>query len=43
MVQPAVRTGPIDEFIGDLEQKDGPRLTIAQIGENSEDAWAGKR
>jgi bifunctional DNA-binding transcriptional regulator/antitoxin component of YhaV-PrlF toxin-antitoxin module len=43
MVQPAVRTGSIDDFIGCLEQKGGPRLTIAQIKKITEDAWAGKR
>jgi len=43
MVQPAVRTGSINNFIGSLEQKGGPRFTIAQIKKITEDAWAGKR
>ena len=43
MVQPAVQTGSINNFIGSLEQKGGPRFTIAQIKKITEDAWAGKR
>jgi bifunctional DNA-binding transcriptional regulator/antitoxin component of YhaV-PrlF toxin-antitoxin module len=43
VLQPAARTGSIDDFIGSLEQKGGPRLTIAQIKKITEDAWAGKR
>ena len=43
ILQPAARTGSIDDFIGCLEQKGGPRLTIAQIKKITEDAWAGKR
>jgi antitoxin PrlF len=43
VVQPATQTGSIDNFIGSLEQKGGPRLTIAQIKKITEDAWAGKR
>jgi bifunctional DNA-binding transcriptional regulator/antitoxin component of YhaV-PrlF toxin-antitoxin module len=43
MVTAAPKTGSIDRFIGSLEQKDGPRLTIAQIKKITEDAWAGKR
>ncbi|MGD0548065.1 MAG: AbrB/MazE/SpoVT family DNA-binding domain-containing protein [Terracidiphilus sp.] len=43
VLQPAARTGSIDDFIGCLEQKDGIRLTIAQIKKITEDAWAGKR
>jgi hypothetical protein len=43
MVQPAIRSGSINDFIGSLEQKGGPRLTIAQIKKITEDAWAGKR
>jgi len=39
----APRTGSIDKFIGSLEQKGGPRLSIAQIKKITEDAWAGKR
>lgn len=43
VVQPAAQTGSIDNFIGGLERKGGPRLTIAQIKKATEDAWAGKR
>ena len=39
----AARTGSIDNFIGSLEQKGGPRLSIAQIKKITEDAWAAKR
>jgi hypothetical protein len=39
----ATRTGSIDSFSGSLEQKGGPRLTIAQIKKITEDAWAGRR
>jgi hypothetical protein len=37
------RTGSIAVFSGCLAQKDGTRLTIAQIKKITEDAWAGKR
>lgn len=43
VVQPVAKTGSINDFIGSLEQKGGPRLTIAQIKKITEDAWAGKR
>jgi bifunctional DNA-binding transcriptional regulator/antitoxin component of YhaV-PrlF toxin-antitoxin module len=43
VVQPAAQTGSIDNFIGSLERKGGPRLTIAQIKKITEEAWAGKR
>ena len=43
IVQPAGPTGSIDNFIGSLEQKGGPKFTIAQIKKITEDAWAGKR
>jgi antitoxin PrlF len=43
VVQPAAKTGSINDFIGSLEQKGDPRLTIAQIKKITEDAWAGKR
>jgi antitoxin PrlF len=43
VVAPAARKGSIDKFIGSLERKGGPRLTIAQIKKITEDAWAGKR
>jgi bifunctional DNA-binding transcriptional regulator/antitoxin component of YhaV-PrlF toxin-antitoxin module len=40
---PSPRKGSIDKFIGCLEQKGGPRLSIAQIKKITEEAWAGKR
>ncbi|MGA2278263.1 MAG: AbrB/MazE/SpoVT family DNA-binding domain-containing protein [Terracidiphilus sp.] len=43
VLQPTARTGSIERFFGSLEQKDGPKLTIAQIKKITEDAWAGKR
>ena len=36
-------TGSIENFIGSLEQKGGPRFTIEQIKKFTEGAWAGKR
>jgi bifunctional DNA-binding transcriptional regulator/antitoxin component of YhaV-PrlF toxin-antitoxin module len=39
----ASRTGSIDKFIGSLEKKGGPKLSIAEIKKITEDAWAGKR
>jgi len=43
VVRPAAPTGSIENFIGSLEQKGGPRFTIAQIKKFTEEAWAGKR
>jgi len=43
MVTAAPKTGSIDRFIGSLERKGQPKLTIAQIKKITEDAWAGKR
>jgi bifunctional DNA-binding transcriptional regulator/antitoxin component of YhaV-PrlF toxin-antitoxin module len=43
MVKAAEKSGSIENFIGSLEQKGGPRLTIAQIKKITEEAWAGKR
>ena len=43
IVKAAEKSGSIDNFIGSLEQKGGPRLTIAQIKKITEEAWAGKR
>jgi len=43
VVRPAAPKHSIEEFFGSLEQKDGPKLTIAQIKKITEDAWAGKR
>jgi bifunctional DNA-binding transcriptional regulator/antitoxin component of YhaV-PrlF toxin-antitoxin module len=39
----ASQTGSIAEFSGCLKQKGGPRLTIKQIKEATERAWAGER
>ena len=39
----ATRQGSIENFIGSLKRKGGPRLSIAQIKKITEDAWAGKR
>lgn len=43
VVGAAPKIGSIDRFIGSLERKGGPKLTIAQIKKITEDAWAGKR
>ncbi len=43
MVMAAPKTGSIDRFIGSLERKGQPKLTIAQIKKITEDSWAGKR
>lgn len=43
VVGSASRTGSIEKFIGSLEQKGGPRLTISQIKKLTEEGWAGKR
>ena len=43
VVAPATPTGSIDEFIGSLAKKDGIRLTIEEIKEITERAWAGER
>jgi len=43
MVTAASKAGSIDQFIGSLERKGGPRLTIAQIKKITENAWAGRR
>ncbi|HVZ84059.1 MAG TPA: AbrB/MazE/SpoVT family DNA-binding domain-containing protein [Terracidiphilus sp.] len=37
------KEGSIDNFIGSLKRKGGPRLSIARIRKITEDAWAGKR
>jgi len=39
----SAKTGSIENFIGSLEQKGGPRFTIAQIKKFTEEAWAGRR
>jgi bifunctional DNA-binding transcriptional regulator/antitoxin component of YhaV-PrlF toxin-antitoxin module len=43
VVAAAVQRGSIDDFIGSLQEKDGPKLTLAQIKKITEEAWAGKR
>jgi antitoxin PrlF len=43
VVGPASKAGSIDNFIGSLYRKDGPKLTIEQIKKITEEAWAGKR
>jgi bifunctional DNA-binding transcriptional regulator/antitoxin component of YhaV-PrlF toxin-antitoxin module len=43
VVAPATPTGSIDEFIGSLAKKDGIKLTIEEIKEITERAWAGAR
>lgn len=37
------QTGSIDAFCGSLAQKNGPKLTIEEIKEITERAWAGER
>jgi bifunctional DNA-binding transcriptional regulator/antitoxin component of YhaV-PrlF toxin-antitoxin module len=43
VVGSASRTGSIEKFIGSLERKGGPRITLSQIRKISEEGWAGKR
>jgi bifunctional DNA-binding transcriptional regulator/antitoxin component of YhaV-PrlF toxin-antitoxin module len=43
IVQPAHQSGSIADFSGCLARKNGPKLTIEQIKEITEGAWAGKR
>ncbi len=43
LVEPPAQTGSIADFSGCLKQKGGPRLTIKQIKEATERAWAGER
>lgn len=43
VVRAAKPTGSIKDFSGSLATKGGPRLTIGQIKEITEQAWAGKR
>jgi antitoxin PrlF len=43
VVAPATPTGSIDEFIGSLAKKGGIKLTIEEIKEITERAWAGER
>jgi bifunctional DNA-binding transcriptional regulator/antitoxin component of YhaV-PrlF toxin-antitoxin module len=39
---PPTQTGSISDFSGCLAKKGGPRLTIEQIKEATEQAWAGE-
>jgi bifunctional DNA-binding transcriptional regulator/antitoxin component of YhaV-PrlF toxin-antitoxin module len=43
VIRAARPTGSISDFHGCLATKDGPRLTIEQIKEITERAWAGER
>jgi bifunctional DNA-binding transcriptional regulator/antitoxin component of YhaV-PrlF toxin-antitoxin module len=43
VVAPAAKAGSIDNFIGSLYRKGGPRLTIEQINQITADGWAGRR
>ncbi|HEY2860300.1 MAG TPA: AbrB/MazE/SpoVT family DNA-binding domain-containing protein [Terracidiphilus sp.] len=42
-IGPGRPKGSIDAFIGSLAQEGGPRLTIEEIREITEKAWAGER
>jgi bifunctional DNA-binding transcriptional regulator/antitoxin component of YhaV-PrlF toxin-antitoxin module len=42
VVGAAAKTGSISDFIGSLEQKGGPKLTIEEINEISAKGWAGE-
>jgi len=41
-IGPVRPNGSIDDFIGCLAQQDGPKLTIEEIKELTERAWAGE-
>jgi len=43
VIRPARPAGSIDSFIGSLADPNGPRLTIEQIKEITEEGWAGIR
>jgi AbrB family looped-hinge helix DNA binding protein len=43
VVAPATPTGSIDDFIGSLANKGGIKLSIEEIKEITERAWAGER
>ena len=43
MVASANPTGSINEFIGSLARKDGIKLSLKEIKEITEKAWAGQR
>jgi antitoxin PrlF len=43
VVGAATKSGSIDQFIGSLHRKGGPRLTIEEINEITAGAWAGRR
>ena len=42
-IGPVRPQGSIDAFIGSLAKKGGPKLTIKQIKQITERAWAGER
>jgi bifunctional DNA-binding transcriptional regulator/antitoxin component of YhaV-PrlF toxin-antitoxin module len=43
IVAPATPAGSINDFIGSLAKKDGIKLSIEEIKEITERAWAGER
>ena len=43
VVAPAMPSGSIDEFIGSLAKKNGIKLSLEEIKEITERAWAGER
>jgi bifunctional DNA-binding transcriptional regulator/antitoxin component of YhaV-PrlF toxin-antitoxin module len=43
VVAPSTPAGSINDFIGSLAKKDGIKLTIEEIKEITERAWAGER
>jgi bifunctional DNA-binding transcriptional regulator/antitoxin component of YhaV-PrlF toxin-antitoxin module len=43
VVATATPTGSINDFIGSLAKKDGIKLTLEEIKEITERAWAGER
>ena len=43
VVAPATPSGSIDEFIGSFAKKNGIKLSIEEIKEITERAWAGER
>jgi bifunctional DNA-binding transcriptional regulator/antitoxin component of YhaV-PrlF toxin-antitoxin module len=43
LVGSASKAGSIDDFIGSLYRKSGPKLTIEEIKKITEDAWGGRR
>ena len=43
LLAPARKSGSINDFFGCLHREDGPRLTIEEIKQIAEEAWAGRR